>query len=498
MAETAKKDPYGMIVDAIEKSQLTDEELAKNYPNLWSWFNSSDAENSRRKRLDMLLGDPEMQREFRKFDDFADFDFSQFKEPPKEAYKKGNLATASMKDVKNFYDRAKRTIDPNGRLGKTELYDTAGPGTFEQLEEKIGPNYEGDWFGNLLDEFGYPDTPEGMEQLTQDFQAALTRMKNSKFGDKFGRAKAPLKFLFHNSFNVLEDGKKPTIGDVAVDTGTNVAMAIPAAKMFPMLGSALRIAPKGAQAAEIALKANAPKTILGKIGKSLATAGAVPTASQAADFAFGTDTEKEKKEGLLGRAVAAGTGTFVNMATPFLLNMMPGRVLAMTGNAGLNGKDAQVVRETIGDVIFNGGRAGAAKARLEGLADEALARKDVALEFAKKLFGKTRATTEELAEVAAGFGRRLEQPALNLARAIESKGGNVGAGIRDFMLGGRDNILKLQLERLAQLPTNALTAIMPYLSAYVVNRAGTGKVADYGKRMLGRYTNRFVEDDEEE
>ena len=56
----------------------------------------------------------------------------------------------------------------------------------------------------------------------------------------------------------------------------------------------------------------------------------------------------------------------------------------------------------------------------------------------------------------------------------------------------------MQLERLAQQPTNALTAIMPYLSAYGVNRAGTGKVADYGKRMLGRYTNRFVEDDEEE
>lgn len=498
MAETAKKAPYGMILDAVENSQLTDEEIAKHFPNIWSWFNSASTAEDRQKRFDMLLGDPEMQKELRQFDDFADFDFSQFKEPSEEAYKPGELATASMKDVKNFYDRAKRTIDPQGRLGKTELFETAGPRTFELLEEKIGPDYEGDWFGNLLDEFGYPDTPEGMEQLTQDFQAALTRTKNANAAEKYGSAKAPLKFLFNNSFKVLEDGKKPTLADVAVDAGTNAAMAIPAAKMFPMLGTALRVVPRGAQAAEIVAKANTPRTILGKIGKSLATAGAVPTASQAADYAFGTDTENEKREGLLGRAVSAGSGTFVNMAAPGLLNMLPGRVLAMTGNAGLRGKDAQVVRETIGDLIFNGGRASAAKARLADLADDAIAKNDVAIQFAKKLSGKNNATTEELAEIAAGFGRRLEQPALDLARSIESRGGNVDAGIMEFLTSGKDNILEMQLERLAQQPTNALTAIMPYLSAYGVNRAGTGKVADYGKRMLGRYTNRFVEDDEEE
>ena len=498
MAETAKKAPYGMILDAVENSQLTDEEIAKHFPNIWSWFNSASTAEDRQKRFDMLLGDPEMQKELRQFDDFADFDFSQYKEPPKEAFKKGDLATASMKDVKNFYDRAKRTIDPKGRLGKTELYDTAGDPTFQQLEEKIGPDYEGDWFGNLLEEFGYPDTPEGYEQLTQDFNAALTRTKNANFADKYGSAKTPLKFLFKNTFDVLEDGKKPTVGDVAVDAGANVAMAIPAAKMFPMLGTALRVGPRGAQAAEIVARANTPRTILGKVGKNVATAAAVPSASQAADFAFGTDTEKEKKEGALGRAVAAGTGTFVNMATPFLLNMMPGRVLSMTGNAGLNNKDAQVVRETLGDVIFNGGRASAARAKLADLADDAAAKNDVAIEFAKKLSGKNNATTEELAEIAAGFGRRLEQPALNLARSIDSKGGNVDAGIMEFLTSGKDNILEMQLERLAQQPTNALTAIMPYLSAYGVNRAGTGKVADYGKRMLGRYTNRFVENDEEE
>lgn len=498
MADSAKKDIYGMILNAFANSQLTNKQIEEHFPKVWSWYNSASTKDDREKRLEMLLGDPEMQKELRQFNAFSKFDFSGYKEPPKEAFKKGDLATASMKDVKNFYDRAKRTIDPKGRLGKTELYDTAGPGTFEQLEEKIGPDYEGDWFGNLLDEFGYPDTPEGMEQLTQDFQAALTRTKNANAAEKYGSAKAPLKFLFSNSFKVLEDGKKPTLADVAVDAGTNAAMAIPAAKMFPMLGSALRIAPKGAQAAEIALKANAPKTILGKIGKSLATAGAVPTASQAADYAFGTDTENEKREGLLGRAVSAGSGTFVNMAAPGLLNMLPGRVLAMTGNAGLRGKDAQVVRETIGDLIFNGGRASAAKARLADLADDAIAKNDVAIQFAKKLSGKNNATTEELAEIAAGFGRRLEQPALNLARSIDSKGGNVDAGIMEFLTSGKDNILEMQLERLAQQPTNALTAIMPYLSAYGVNRAGTGKVADYGKRMLGRYTNRFVEDDEEE
>ena len=498
MAESAKKDPYGMILEAFANSQLTDEEVAKNFPKIEAWFNSAPTAEDRQKRLESLLGDPEMQKELRQFDDFADFDFSQYKEPPKEAFKKGDLATASMKDVKNFYDRAKRTIDPKGRLGKTELYETAGDPTFQQLEEKIGPDYEGDWFGNLLEEFGYPDTPEGYEQLTQDFNAALTRTNNANFADKYGSAKAPLKFLFKNTFNVLEDGKKPTVGDVAVDAGTNAAMAIPAAKMFPMLGAALRVGPKGVQAAEFAAKADAPRTILGKVGKSVATAAAVPTASQAADYAFGTDTEKEKKEGLLGRAVSAGSGTFVNMAAPGLLYMLPGRALAMTGNAGLRGKDAETVRQSIGEIIFNGGRANAAKERLAGLADDLADKKDVVLEFAKRLSGKKNASAEELAGIAAGFGRRLEQPALNLAKSIQGQGGNVGAGIRDFMASGRDDVQKLFLEQMAAQPATVLESMLPYLSAYGVNRAGTGKVADYGKRMLGRYTNRFVEDDEEE
>lgn len=498
MAESAKKDPYGMILEAFANSQLTDEEVAKNFPKIEAWFNSASTAEDRQKRLESLLGDPEMQKELRQFDDFADFDFSQYKEPSKEAFKKGDLATASMKDVKNFYDRAKRTIDPKGRLGKTELYETAGDPTFQQLEEKIGPDYEGDWFGNLLEEFGYPDTPEGYEQLTQDFNAALTRTNNANFADKYGSGKAPLKFLFKNTFNVLEDGKKPTVGDVAVDAGTNAAMAIPASKMFPMLGAALRVGPKGVQAAEFAAKAAAPRTILGKVGKSVATAAAVPTASQAADYAFGTDTEKEKKEGLLGRAVSAGSGTFVNMAAPGLLYMLPGRALAMTGNAGLRGKDAETVRQSIGEIIFNGGRANAAKERLAGLADDLADKKDVVLEFAKRLSGKKNASAEELAGIAAGFGRRLEQPALNLAKSIQGQGGNVGAGIRDFMASGRDDVQKLFLEQMAAQPATVLESMLPYLSAYGVNRAGTGKVADYGKRMLGRYTNRFVENDEEE
>lgn len=497
MAEE-KKDAYGMITNAFALSGLSNEQVKQHFPKIDAWFHSASTAEDRRKRLDMLLGDPEVQKELRQFDDFKKFDFSGYKEPSEEAYKPGNLATASMKDVKNFYDRAKRTIDPKGRLGKTELYETAGDPTFQQLEEKIGPDYEGDWFGNLLEEFGYPDTPEGYEQLTQDFNAALTRTKNANFADKYGSGKAPLKFLFKNTFNVLEDGKKPTVGDVAVDAGTNAAMTIPAAKMFPMLGAALRVGPKGVQAAEFAAKADAPRTILGKVGKSVATAAAVPTASQAADYAFGTDTEKEKKEGLLGRAVSAGSGTFVNMAAPGLLYMLPGRALAMTGNAGLRGKDAETVRQSIGEIIFNGGRANAAKERLAGLADDLADKKDVVLEFAKRLSGKKNASAEELAGIAAGFGRRLEQPALNLAKSIQGQGGNVGAGIRDFMAAGRDDVQKLFLEQMAAQPATVLESMLPYLSAYGVNRAGTGKVADYGKRMLGRYTNRFVEDDEEE
>ena len=413
MAEE-KKDPYGMITNAFALSGLTDEQVKEHFPKIDAWFNSASSAEDRRKRLDMLLGDPEVQKELRQFDDFAEFDFSGYKETSGDAVKPGNLATADMKDVKAFYDRAKRTIDPKGKLGKTELYDTAGPATFEQLEETIGPDYEGDWFGNLLDEFGYPDTPEGYEALTQDLQAALARTKNSKFGDKFGSAKAPLKFIFHNTFDVLEDGKKSTLGDVAVDAGTNVAMAIPGNQMFPILGRAVSMAPKGVKAAEIVAKANAPKTILGKIGRNASTAAAVPTGTQAADYLVGTDTEKEKREGLLGRAVASGSGAFVNMAAPGLLNMVPGRVLAMTGNAGLRGKDAEVVRQSIGDMIFNGSRANAAKDRLASMADDVTAKKDVVMEFAKKLSGKKNASTDKLTDIATGFDRRLEPLAIGI------------------------------------------------------------------------------------
>lgn len=495
MAESQKKDPYGMILDAFENSQLTDEEVNKNFPNISAWFNSASTADDRKKRLESLLGDPEMQRELRQFDDFADFDFSGYNEPQKEAYKKGQLATASMKDVKAFYDRAKRVIDPQGKLGKTELYETAGPRTFELLEEKIGPDYEGDWFGNLLEEFGYPDTPEGMEQLTQDFQAALTRTKNSKFGDKFGKAKAPLKFLFGNTFDVLEDGKKPTIGDVAVDAGTNIAMAIPGSEMLPLLGRAVSMAPKSARAVELVSKADAPKTILGKMLKNTATAAAVPTGTQAADYAFGTDTEKEKKEGLLGRAVAAGTGALVNTATPVLLNMSPSRFLPFLG---LRPKDTETVRLGLGDIIFHGGRANAAKAKLAELAEDAAEKKDVALEFAKKLSGKNNATSDELTNISARLSRRLEKPALELIRKIEEKGGNVYAGIEEFLRSGNDRVMEQHLGKLAQQPTSVLTAMLPYLSSYAVNRAGTDKVAKGVKGMLGSKFNRFIEEEPEE
>lgn len=496
--EKSEKKLYDAVLDFYNKDRRTDEEFQQDFPHLYSLLTSASTEDDRRKRFDLLLGDPALQKELLDIDQFAKIDFSGYKEPTEEAYKPGNLANASMKDVKAFYDRAKRVIDPQGKLGKTELYETAGPRTFELLEEKIGPDYEGDWFGNLLEEFGYPDTPEGYEQLTQDFQAALTRTKNSKFGDKFGSAKAPLKFLFGKTFDVLEDGKKPTLGDVLVDTGANVAMTIPGGEMLPLLGRAVSMAPKSARAAELVSKADAPKTILGKMLKNTATAAAVPTGTQAADYAFGTDTEKEKREGLAGRGVAAGTGTFINMATPFMLGMVPGRILATTGNAGLNNKDAQVVRESFADLLLKGGRVNAAKERLKGLAEDAMERRDIALEFAKKLSGKNHATAEELGDIAGEFSRRLELPALNLARTIDSKGGNVYAGIEEFLNSGTDRILELQLGNIAKQPTNMLSAAMPYLSAYTVNRLGTGAVADYGKRMLGRYTNRFIEPDSEE
>lgn len=494
MAE--KKDAYELISNAFLNSQLNDDELEKNFPKINAWFNSASTKEDRQKRLSSVLGDPDFQNELRKFDDFVDFDFSEFKPPEKNAYKPGELKNADMKDVQKFYAKAKSVIDPTGKLGKTELYDTAGDATFQQLEEKIGENYTGDWFGELLNAFNYPDTPEGMEQLTQDFQTALTRMKNHDFADKYGKAKAPLKFLFKNTFDALEDGQKPGISDTMIDAGTNLAWFVPASKMIPGAASIVSSIPKFVKGSEIVLKGARPKTILGKIGKGLATAAAVPASSEALDYAFGTDTSQESKNGLMGRAERAGMGALVNLATPGLLKMVPLRGGSIVANFNINPKNAATVNRKIADFIDFGSRQNAAKQKLNIIAEYLAEKKDVALEFAKRLSKYKNVSMDKATSVAADFKGILEDNAEDLARAIVNNGGNLGKGIASFMNSGRDKFKENLLQKIAETNASPVEEFLPWLSSYIVNKAGRDGVKDWIQRMYGRVANRFSDNEE--
>lgn len=494
MAEVQKKDPYKMLFDALAMSGLTDDDLKTHFPKTMAWWESGASEEDRRKAMNSLMGDPQFQKELRQWDDFSDYDFSGYEKPKEPTVKPGNLSGADMKDVEKFYKKAKQVIDPHGRLGDTELYDTAGPGTFEQLEEKIGPDHEGDWFGNLLGAFGYQDTPEGYEQLTQDFQTALTRMKNKNAGEKYGAMKTPLKFLFKKSFDALEDGKKPGLADIAIDTGTNLAMMLPAGEMIPIASKTVGRLPRATRAAEFVMKGNAPKEILGKVLKTAGTAAAVPTGSELFDYAFGTDTEKEKQEGIQGRAATAGTGTLVNLATPGLLKMIPMRGGSILGNFSLKPQEAARLNRKIADFIDFGSRKNAATQKLGMIADDLAESKQIVMDFARKFSKNRKPSAEELGKFAAGFRGRLEDKADALSKAIyENK--SLGKGVQSFLNSGRDKVGEFKLKEIAESVTPAWEEALPYLSSYFVNRMGRDGVAKFVKNMFGRYTNRFSDEE---
>lgn len=496
MAEPQKKDPYLLLVNAIATSGLTDDDLRKHLPKTMNWWEKGSSEETRRKNLEKMMGNPDFQKELRVWDDFSDYDFSGYVKPEDDSNTPGNLANADIKDVEKWYDRAKLVLDPKGLLGKTELYDTSGDLTFQQLEDKIGPDYEGDWFGNLLNEFGYNDDADGYEQLTQDLQAALTRMKNHDFQDKFGSAKTPLKFLFQKTFDALDDGQKPKISDTLIDAGTNIAWTVPAAKMFPLASGIVRSVPKAGKAAELVMKGNAPKTLLGKVGKSLSTAAAVPTGTEIADYLAGTDTENEKREGIVGRAVTAGTGALVNLATPGLAKMVPLRGGSMLANFNLSPKDAAYVNRKLADFVDFGSKQDAAKAKLQLLQDAKDDAAEVVANLTKNL-GKRKGpvSTDRLSEAVAWLPDRMQEDGAVLAKMIEGNSGSLKKGAKAFINSFEDPLGERILKNVAMKEETLMDVVSPYLSSYVINRLGTNGVAKFVKKMFSRYTNRFSDEE---
>lgn len=500
MAE--KKDAYELISNAFLNSQLDDDELEKNFPKINAWFNSASTKEDRLKRLSSVLGDPDFQKELRQFDDFADFDFSEFKPPEKNVYKPGELKNADMKDVQKFYAKAKSVIDPTGKLGETELYDTAGDATFQQLEEKIGEDYTGDWFGELLNAFNYPDTPEGYEQLTQDFQAAMTRMKNKDFTKKFGKAEAPLKFVFGKTFNALEDGKKAGIGDVAVDAGSNILWLVSPTKFLPIVksvvGGATKVVPKLGKVEGMLAKADAPRTALGEVLKNVSVNGVAPAFHSFGDYVLGTDTEEEKRNGLTGRAIEALTGTGVNLAIPGYAEGIVSSVFNRLGRKGLNPENAARVANSIGTFLNFGSRQEQARSILAGLLGKTDFAKRTAKNFAQNLSKNKKVFEDaELGRAAASLPRSLMDSGRNLAHIVSENGGNLGAGVKNFVKSNTNKVDEEFWRTVADIPENIWDLSAPFVVNYVLNRMGTDEFGSYLSNILARPIRRISGKDEE-
>lgn len=499
MAEVQKKDPYKILFDAMAASGLTDEELKKYFPKAMNLWKSGASENDRRKVMEAMMGDPEFQKELRLWDDFVDYDFSGYEKPKEKDVKPGNLSSADMKNVEKFYTKAKQVIDPKGLLGNTELYDTAGSKTFEQLEEKIGSDYEGDWFGNLLKAFNYPDTPEGMEQLTQDFQTALTRMKNSRFMGKFGKAETPLRFMFGKTAEALDDGKKPTWADAGIDASTNILWAITPTKFLPGISSVLTKVssafPKAGKLADFVYKADNPQTVLGKIIKGVGTNAVAPVYRSAADYAVGTDTEREKEEGLEGRAIDAATGTAVNLATPALINKTVPLILNTLNRLNLNPKVVSYGLQKTSDFVNYGNKQTAANERLGDLLGEVSNAKRTAMLLAQRL-NKQRNSVKpkDLGSAVANLPGILHGYGNELAGFVENAGGNLGQGVKDFIRSKANKRSEAYYREIMEMPETLWDFMAPYLSSYLVNRAGTNQVGERTRRLLDRKTDMFIEE----
>lgn len=485
MAEQ-QKDPYDLITEALFKAGIYGTNYKSLYPKLFDLFQAPASEEERRAIMKKLLKDKDFQKELLDWTPFENFDFDSY---GKEDEPIIGLANKDFEDVAKWYARAKKRLDPYSRLRNTELYDTVGDFTFQQLEDKIGENYTGDWFGELLNEFNYPETPEGYEQLTQDLQTALTRVKNHDFSDKYGKAKIPLKFLNRRTFDVLEDGKKPSFGDVAVDGISNVAWSIPAVG-WGKIGLGMK---------ELAgLKAAGKVAPLAKvIGANVGKAAAAPATIEALDEVLGTDTEREKRDGMLGRARDVAINTAINFGTPELIKRTVPTVSSVLGKLGLDTKNFGYIQDKLNRFIDYGNRQNKADDVLKKITDG----KDEALfvveNFAKNLGNRIGPVdANRLGYAAARVPERFADEAEALANSVASNGYNWLKGSLSY-LKSKDNPIKERINRsIADMPKSVFDEILPYLSSYGVNRLGTNGVFDVIKRRIGRTTQPFDEQEQ--
>lgn len=319
-----------------------------------------------------------------------------------------------MENVDVWYKSAKKILDPDNHLGDTELYDVFNDGTLQGLQDARGGDY---WFTELLDGMGYPDTPEGIEALTKDLTTVLTRKKNAGAAKKYGKASVPLKFIFDNSFQKLEDGRAPNAIDVGIDMLTNVGWAIPGGTIL-----------KGLQAVKLAPKAAKTTGVLGKaLGKIVANS-VVPVASNAAEAVnehFAENSTSAARNGgfwgsRLGQAVI---GTGINNFTPNVIKMGAQRVMPFLG---LEGKAAGKALTWLDTFINHGTKRNKAASEYVEKVLEDQAKRDAAV-FARK-FSLDGVRNPELANVLLNEAKPgyISQNVENMAKTLFNDKENAG------------------------------------------------------------------------
>lgn len=500
MAEPNKdrsQELYKAVLDFYENDDRNDVEFKEDFPNLFAIVNSPTDKLQRYKAFSDSLKNPALLKELGDIDNIAEkFDLTEYEfgadknAKPLEGKNGSDGKSAwdneSMENVDVWYKSAKKILDPDNRLGDTELYDVFNDRTLQGLQDARGGDY---WFTELLDGMGYPDTPEGIEALTNDLTTVLTRKKNAGAAKKYGAALTPLKFLFDNTFQKLEDGRAPNIYDVGIDMLTNVGWAVPGGTIL-----------KGLQAVKLAPKAAKTTGVLGNALGKIEANSVVPVASNAAEAVnehFAENSTSAARNGgfwgsRLGQAVI---GTGINNFTPNVIKMGAQRVMPFLG---LEGKAAGKALTWLDTFINHGTTRNKAASEYVEKVLEDQAKRDAAV-FARK-FSLDGVRNPELANVLLNETKPgyISQNVENIARTLFNDKENDGkAAIAQWL---RSNVNdageKAVLRHSYRQAKTMADHVLPWLSSYLVNRGGTQSIGDWIRQRVGRST-RFWGDEEE-
>lgn len=511
MAEEKKKnaqDLYKAVVDFYNNSDRTDEEFAEDYPGIYSLLNSPMDSLQRQKLFGDSLKKSSFLGELRDIDKINEgFDFSDYEKDTDDTAVSSPVKIGSRDDdgksiwdkesmdgVNLWYNKAKEVLDPGHKLKNTELYEIFSDDKLQRLQDM----QEGErdyWFTELLNGMGYTDDDKGIEALSRDLETVLTRKKNADFADKYGKGKTPLKFLFGNVFEAMEDGRKPSLGDYSADVLSNAAWAVPGSKILGGLGSVKKLGKIG----EVLHNVEYAKSIPGKIGRNTIRASIAPVANEAVDSIFGTDTSEEIQDGLSGRAQNAVLNTAINWATPLVAKSVLGRMFSLGGNAGLSQKEASEAMESIFDFVDFGSKQETALQKLR-LNKEMMDSAEETVQYFAKRLGKKDNNLDEstLAEVISELPRRLQKNGTALSRMIIKNGGDLPLGAGEF-IGSFDNLLDSELlKNIANSHKSMLDEALPFVVNYGMNRLGTSGFGGWLMNRAGRTARPWTFEEKEE